>query len=243
MPGARLEQRLDSAFVLGASGYSGRALVAEFRRAGARVVAHVRADSARLPVLQPAFTALGASVDSTPVERTVLAARLGELRPRWVLLCLGTTRARARREAGASYQTIDLELACSALDACRASGAAPRLLYLSAQGASIRAASEYLRVRGQVEQHLRESGLPWIALRLAFLTGPDRQERRFAERSAAWALDGALAVAKLLGARHLHARWSSIDAATLARGCVRLCRSVEPGCGSAGLILGCESLR
>ncbi len=69
---------------------------------------------------------------------------------------------------------------------------------------------------------MRESGLPYVIARASFITGPDRDEPRLGERVAAAASDGALAVAGLLGARRLRARYRSITNTELARSLVRL---------------------
>ncbi len=60
------------AFVAGATGYTGRELVRVLAESGRKVVAHVRPDSSRLDEWRERFAALGATLDTTPWERTQL---------------------------------------------------------------------------------------------------------------------------------------------------------------------------
>lgn len=205
-----------SAFVAGATGYTGRAVVAELRARGVDTYAHVRPDSPRLDEWRRRFGELGAHVDTTAWTAEAMAPRLAELRPSHVFALLGTTRARARRD-GAGYDAVDLGLTLLLL------GATPpgaRFVYLSAIGADAQSANAYLAVRGKVEDRLRASGNEWVSARPSFITGDDREEPRRGERFAARALDGLLAGAAALGARAARAKWASMTGEELARGLV-----------------------
>ena len=107
-----------------------------------------------------------------------------------------------------------------ALEAAGADGRRPRFVYLSSLGAD-RGAGAYMAARHRLEAELRASGLPFTIVRPAFITGPDRAERRWHESAGAWLGDAGLrALAWVDGGRAL-AAYGSIDAATLAEAMVR----------------------
>jgi uncharacterized protein YbjT (DUF2867 family) len=197
-------------------------VVRELCRQGIETVAHVRPDSSRLDRWREEFSRVGAAVDTTPWEAGAMTATLRRLQPDLVFALLGTTRARARREGGGGdYGAVDLGLTLLLLDAVKGAVPQARFLYLSAMGVRPGTRNPYLAVRVEVEAALRESGLSWVIARPAFVTGPDREESRSAERVGAVLVDGMLALAGLLGGRSLQRRYASMDAATLARGLVR----------------------
>jgi nucleoside-diphosphate-sugar epimerase len=208
-----------TAFVAGATGYTGRALVDELRSRGIRTVAHVRPDSPRRQEWRTHFENAGAAVDLTPWDEDALADALARVRPDAVFALLGTTRARMRRSAGRdSYESVDYGLTALLLRAARRSAPEARFIYLSSAGVGPSARGEYLRVRWRLEQELRASGVAWTIVRPAVLTGDDREESRPLERVAGAVMDGVLRVAGTLGARTLRERYASMDARTLARG-------------------------
>lgn len=217
------------AFVAGATGYTGREVVAALRRRGVTTVAHVRPGSSAAETWVRRFEALGATVDRTPWEDAAMTATLAALRPTLLFALLGTTRKRAEREGlDDAYERIDYGLTATLLRAARTasasrpSDAAPRFVYLSSLGAREDTRNEYLRVRGRIERELAESGLPYLSVRPAFITGPDREESRPLERVAGAAVDGVLALAWALGARTLRARWASLTGRELAEGMVAI---------------------
>ena len=210
------------AFVAGATGYTGRQVVRELCRQGIETVAHVRPDSSRLDRWREEFPRVGATVDTTPWEPGAMLATLRRHPPDLVFALLGTTRARSRREAGGgNYGAVDLGLTLLLLDAVKEAVPQARFLYLSAMGARPGTRNPYLAVRVTVEAALRASGLSWVIARPAFVTGPDREESRPAERVASVIVDAVLGVAGLFGGTRLERRYASMDATTLARGLVR----------------------
>lgn len=215
------------AFVAGATGYVGRYVVAELRRNDVRTVAHVRPDSTRLDEWTRRFTAMGATVDSTPWEPGAMADRLSQLNVSLVFALLGTTRARARQAhksgaAAADYEAVDYGLSSLLLKAAADLPARPRFVYLSLAGVRDDTGNAYLAARARVERELRGSGLHYVIARPAFITGADREEDRPVERWSARALDFALGLLAVAGATSLQARWASITGAQLARGLVQL---------------------
>ena len=94
-----------TAFVAGATGYTGQEVVAELRRRGTQTWAHVRPDSSRRAEFTSRFEGLGAQVDATAWDEAALTARFVELRPDLLFALLGTTRSRAKEEgAGAAEE-------------------------------------------------------------------------------------------------------------------------------------------
>jgi nucleoside-diphosphate-sugar epimerase len=206
------------AFVAGATGYTGRALVAELRRMGHDVVAHVRPDSERLEEWRRRFDLEGARVSTAAWQDDAMTAELASIRPRAVYALLGTTRSRMRRHGRSSnsYEAVDYGLTALLLRACLRAVPDTRFIYLSSMGVGPRARGQYLQVRWRMEEELRRSGISHRIVRPAFITGSDREESRPAERIAATAIDGVLKVAGLLGAKELQERYRSRTAEELA---------------------------
>ena len=209
-----------TAFVTGASGYTGGAVMAERAARGRPAVAHIRPDSPRLEALRGRFE----RTDTTPWDAAAMTETLARLSPDAVFALLGTTR----RRADGDYESVDYGLSALLIDACLAADVRPRFVYLSAAGVGARGASAYMRVRWRLETKLRGCGLPFAIARPSFITGPDRQESRPMERLGAAVGDGALALVGALGGRETAARYRSTNAAELARALVRL--AYEPGC-------------
>ncbi len=203
-----------TAFVAGATGYTGQAVVAELAAQGRPGIAHVRPDSSRLDQFRGRFD----QVDTTAWTLEAMTATLGRLQPDALFALLGTTKARGDGD----YESVDYGLSAMLVDACLAASVRPRFVYLSAAGVGPRTASAYMRVRWRLETKLRESGLPFVIARPSFITGPDREESRPMERLGAGLGDGALALVGALGARKTAARYRSMTGAQLARGLVRL---------------------
>lgn len=209
------------AFVAGATGYTGRELVAVLRAQGIPTIAHVRPGSGASEEWRKRFEALGAEVDQTPWEAEPMRALLAARRPSHLFALLGTTRSRARKEGlRDAYERIDYGLTHLLLDAARAAAYGPRFVYLSALGATERTRNPYIAVRGRLERELAESGLPHVIVRPAFITGPDREEPRPAERLASVVVDGLLGAVAAVGLRGPRDRYGSLTGRELAEGMV-----------------------
>lgn len=219
------------AFVAGATGFVGRAVV-ERLRGHARVIAHVRPESKRLAEWRERLAAQGGEVDATPWQPEALTEALRRHRPTHLFGLLGTTRKQARAEgiAGDPYEAIDYGLTKMLIDAAVDAGGAPRFTLLSSVGVGPRSGG-YLRAHWKAEEVLRASGLPWIVARPSFITpgsgGAQRDDRRPGEKAAAVVADGALAIAGLIS-RRTRDRYSSTTPERLADALVRLALDGPP---------------
>ena len=215
------------AFVAGATGYTGRSVVAELCARGIDTLAHVRPDSSQLEHWRGRFEDLGARVDTTAWELGALTSTLQRERPTQIYALLGTTnKVRKRGGRGSAvvdtHEAVDYGLTIMLLEAAVACGCRPRFVYLSALGADGRSINAYMGVRKRVEAALRGSGLPHVIARPAFISGEDREERRPAERVATTVFDGALTVLGHVGAKSIQDHYSSITGPHLARRMVEL---------------------
>ena len=227
-------------FVAGATGYTGREVVRECVARGLRTVAHVRPDSSRLSDWRARFEDLGAEVDTTPWTLPSIKATLEQLAPTQVWALVGTTKSRGKGSGSNSavadtYEAVDYGLSVLLLEAALACGSSPRFIYLSAMGADGRPANAYMDVRKRVEAAVRGSGLPFLFARPAFVSGPDREESRPAERAASRVLDAGLGLLGALGAKQLVRRYASFTGADLARAMVAL------ACAGSGRALVAET--
>ena len=212
-----------TAFVLGATGFVGREVVRQLCVRGAKTYAHVRPDSKQLAEWRARFGELGAEVDTTAWDAPAMAARFRELKPSQVYVLIGTTRNKAKSDAvqGNIYEAVDLGLTKIAVDAARGSETRPRIVYLSSVGADPGARSAYLKARGEAEEVVKTSGLPWVIARPSIITG-EREDGRLGERTAAVVGDGVLAVVGVLGGSKLRARYKSTTPDVLASALIRI---------------------
>ena len=212
----------DVAFVAGATGFVGRAVVAELRRRGWTAVAHVRPDSRELAKWQAHFAAIGASLSTAAWQPDALTEALADTRASHVFCCIGTTQTRMGRDGklANSYEAVDFALSRMLATCCAGRPTVRRLVYLSSLGAAKNAASPYLRWRWLAEQAVIESGVQYTIARPSLIVGL-RDEPRPLERVSSRVMDGALAVAAVLGGGRVRDRYRSTDDVTLAAALVR----------------------
>ncbi len=212
---------MTTAFVAGATGYTGREVVRQLAAGGVRAIAHIRPDSPSLAEWRERVERMGAVVDATLWQQDALDASLSQHSPDWVFALLGTTKARARvaQKAGAiaDYETVDYGMTRMLLDAVSRGSPHARFVYLSSMGARSDTRNAYLNARGRIEETLMTSGLSWTIARPAIISGIDRDESRALERIAAVAGDGALDMLARVGLPSLRERFRSIDSESLAR--------------------------
>lgn len=100
------------AFVAGATGFVGRAVVTALVARGVTTIAHVRPDSRELDDWRRKLGAAGAEVDTSPWDEAALTATLRARGVTHVLCLIGTTRGRAKKDGvvGDIYEVIDVGL-------------------------------------------------------------------------------------------------------------------------------------
>jgi uncharacterized protein YbjT (DUF2867 family) len=208
---------------VGATGYTGRAVVGALRANGVQTTAHVRPGAADASLWRERFASQGATVDESPWEPAAITAMVATHNPSVIFACLGTTRRRAAREGlDDPYERVDYGLTRQLLDAAAALSTAPRFVYLSCIGANPTSSSKYVAVRGRIERELAESGLPYLVVRPALISGTDRAEHRPEERFLALATDAILAGVAALGGRRVRDRFATLTGTQLAEGMVAL---------------------
>lgn len=208
-------------FAAGATGYTGRNVVAAARARGCHTVAHIRPGSSSLERLGPAFEAQGAEVDTTPWEPGPMAEALARHRPDIVFSLLGITARRGRAE-GSSYQSVDYGLTVLLLEAAAALEPQPLFVYLSSAGAGGAALGAYMKARAMAEAAIREAGVPHLLARPSFITGEDREESRPGERLGAVLADGLLGGLAALGVDGPRKAWGSLTGEELGGALVSL---------------------
>jgi uncharacterized protein YbjT (DUF2867 family) len=212
-------------FVAGATGLTGRAVVARLCKRQIPVVAHVRPDSARLDEWKEHFSSLGAEVDTTAWDEVAMSEAMKKHKPEWVFALLGTTRARSKASAKQgveeSYMTVDYGMTVLLARALTHAGLRPGFVYLSSIGVHADSQNSYIRARYLVEQFLEESPLPYIIARPSFILG-NRDQDRPMERVGAFFGDNLLRLAGFLGAKRLQHRYQSLTNEELAEALIRL---------------------
>jgi uncharacterized protein YbjT (DUF2867 family) len=236
-----------TAFVAGATGYTGREIVRALRAQGARAVAHVRPDSPRVDEWRARYAELGAETDTTPWDAPAMTLTFERLRPGVIFAALGTTKKRASKVASQggdaeqeSYEAVDYGLTSILLRAAVKAGHRPRFVYLSSMGVSDSARGAYFEVRARLERELRASGLPYTIARPSFITGAtEREEARPLEKIGAGAVTAFLDAAAVLGAKRIRDRYASIDPKDLAASMVK--HGLDPA--SEADVLEADALR
>lgn len=216
------------AFVAGATGYVGSALVPLLVERGIETVAHVRPNSSKLAHFQELFGEQGATVDTSAWEEGAIAAAIGELQPELVFGCLGTTRARKRTSedpANETYLAIDYGLTSMLRGICAAMKSPPLFVYLSSAGVRAGTGNAYIEARWKLESELRDGDMPYLIAQPAFISGDNRGEHRPMERAGAVVGDTLLGMAGAIGFGGFRDRWASLTNEQLAAGLVEFALS------------------
>jgi uncharacterized protein YbjT (DUF2867 family) len=167
--------KVNSALVVGGSGFIGRHLVAALAAAGVRVtVPSRRRERAKHLILLPTVDVVEADVMAPGVLQRLCAGKqavynlVGVLHSR-----RGRRDERGRNEYGPDFARVHVELPQAIVAACRAA-AVRRVLHISALGASRDAPSEYLRSKAIGEQAvLAAEDLDATVFRPSVVFGPE----------------------------------------------------------------------
>lgn len=211
-----------SIFVAGATGATGEVFVPMATRAGVELRLHVRPQTA-------SKTALGqdprARVFDLSDRQALLQALAG---CDAVVSFVGTMRARF--QVGDTYESSDIASTRLLVDGARAA-AVPRFLLLSAVGAG--GAGAYLKMKGECERIVKESGLRYTIFRPSALVSPPAGEaatshhgRREVPPIASWVMTG---VGKLPGLRGWVDRYKPIPITVVCRAFLRVLEKPRDG--------------
>jgi uncharacterized protein YbjT (DUF2867 family) len=153
--------KFENVLVLGGSGFIGRHLVAELARRGIRVtVPSRRRERAKHLILLPTVDVVETDITAPGVLERLAAGRDA------VINLVGILH-------GPDFERAHVELPLAIVAACRAGGV-PRLLQISALGASSDAPSSYLRSKGAGEQAvLAAADLDVSVFRPSVVFGPE----------------------------------------------------------------------
>ena len=227
-------QAKQSAWVFGATGLTGRAVVHALRLANIPCHAHVRPDSSSRAFTESVFSDLGASVEPFDWTEPQLKAAFERVRPTVVFLTLGTTKARAKLD-GQGHRAVDFELTKMVLDVLEAECPEAQIVYLSAvrsMGASL---SDYFRIRAEIEFALDQLNTFVLVAQPALITG-DRLDARPWEHRAAIATNKGLDCLTAMGFKGMAECYRSLDGKTLGQGMVQLWLE-QSTCGIANVSL------
>jgi uncharacterized protein YbjT (DUF2867 family) len=175
--------KVSNVLVVGGSGFIGRHLVASLAAAGIRVtVPSRRRERAKHLILLPTVDVVQADVMRPEVLQRLCAGKqavynlIGILHSR-----RGRRDERGTNEYGPEFAHVHVELPQAIIAACRSTGV-PRLLHVSALGASPDAPSEYQRSKGIGQQAvLAAEDLDVTVFRPSVVFGPeDRFLNQFA---------------------------------------------------------------
>jgi uncharacterized protein YbjT (DUF2867 family) len=210
------------ALVIGATGYTGQAVVRELSRRGINTWAHVRPDSSRLEEWKEEFGALeGVTVTTAAWNNGPIRQALNKIQPTHIFLQLGTTKKREKEGTSSAvadnYEAVDYGLTHMVIEEAKNASVSPRILYLSSIGAKENTSNDYLRARGRIEAELAASDLSWVAVRASFISGQDREDSRPMERVGAVLTGSALKLARMVGARSLDERYQPRSSSDVAR--------------------------
>lgn len=219
---SRKESREERILVIGATGYTGRAVVEQLSaRTSAQVWAHIRPDSSALSQWRGRVEQWeNVELSTAPWSDEAIDAELKRIDPTHVFLLLGTTKARGKSGSGSAvadtYEAVDYGLTHLVIEANKRIERPGRVVYLSSLGVKQGTSNPYLKVRARIEAELQESSCSWVAVRASFISGADREESRPMERFAAIASKPFLAVVGTLGARGFQRRFQPHTADELA---------------------------
>ncbi|MCM3596865.1 NAD(P)H-binding protein [Metabacillus idriensis] len=137
-----------------------------------------------------------------------------------LFICLGTTMKQAKSKE--AFYKVDFEYAVEAARLAKQHGV-KKVLAVSAIGADCDSMFYYNRVKGQMEDALRNMGLPSVILFRPSLLLGDREDLRYGEKMGEWAAKsfGFLFIGKLKIMKPIHAK-------TVAKAMVKEAQNKDP---------------
>ena len=213
-------QAKQSAWVFGATGLTGRAVVRALRLAKINCHAHLRPDSSSRDTLGALCSEIGAVLAPFEWTEAQVKAAFERAKPTVVFLTLGTTNARAKLD-GQGHRAVDYQLTKMVIDVVKAEYPKAQIVYLSAVRSLGASLSDYFRIRVELEAELEVLDALVLVAQPALITG-ERIDVRPWEHRAAVATNKGLDCLSALGLTGMAQRYRSLDGTTLARGMVQL---------------------
>ncbi len=99
-----------------------------------------------------------------------------------VFCAVGTTTRKVKGDRQA-YRKVDVDIPVHAAEFCQETGGR-QFLVVSSIGADMKSSTFYLRLKGEVEERLREMAIPSVSVFRPSLLMGRRREQRFGERAA-----------------------------------------------------------
>ena len=173
------------ALVAGATGITGREVVAALAERGVETIAHIREDSPYAKEWIEYFRQVGSGVDTTAWEQEEISRRLADIRPSLVFCLLGSSERRMQPDGDFkpnpfvdSYQAVDLGLTSMLIRACVSAGEENlRFILASVIGANDKSSSPFLQMKAKAEDFLIQSGLNYTIVRIGAISESDRGGR------------------------------------------------------------------
>ncbi|MFH0882508.1 MAG: NAD(P)H-binding protein [bacterium] len=173
------------AFVAGATGITGREVVAALADRGIETIAHIREDSPYVNEWIEYFRQVGSGVDTTAWEQEEISLRLADVRPSLVFCLLGSSEQRMKGDENFkpnsfvdSYKAVDLGLTSMLIRACVSAGEENlRFILASAVGTDENSSSPFLQMKAKAEDFLIQSGLNYTIVRVGAIAESDRGGR------------------------------------------------------------------
>ncbi len=219
---------MHTVFIAGATGYTGRHVVAACAARGLNTIAHIRPGSSSGPRWRGTFEEQGAVVDESAWTPEAMQDAMARHQPELVFSLLGITAKRGKQE-GSSYQSVDYGLTVLLLEAAATLKSPPVFVYLSSAGAGGPSMGAYMKARVMSEAAIRASEIPHLIARPSFITGEDRDESRPGERVAAVLADGLLGGLAKVGLGGPRKAWGSLTGTQLGEALVRLALAERRG--------------
>jgi len=179
------------ALVAGATGITGREVVASLAGRGIETLAHIRPDSPYVNEWIEYFRQVGSGVDTTAWKQDDFSQRLTEIRPSLVFCLLGSSDRRITGDGNIksnpfvdSYMAVDYGLTSMLIRACTSAGEENlRFILVSAMDSDEKSQSEFLRMKAKAEEFLIQSGLNYTIVRVGSIIESDRGGREQLKRA------------------------------------------------------------
>jgi uncharacterized protein YbjT (DUF2867 family) len=137
-----------------------------------------------------------------------------------VFSCIGTTQKKVKGDKEA-YRKIDYDITVNAARLCKLNGC-ETFVFVSSVGANCKSNNFYLKLKGEIEESVNETGIKSIHIMRPSALSGNRKEFRPGEKLALWVMT----VLSFL----IPAKYKPIKAADVAKKMIAVSKKNEPGC-------------